>query len=78
MLQIFQNLGKEGKVGKMSEKAQNVFSAIYATPIWDILAKMSSLAKIWTNGAHISQEFIIHFIKNLLKNTTLWGDSNVW
>ena len=30
------------------------------------------------DGAHISQKFIIIFIKKLLENTTLCGNSNVW
>ena len=55
-----------------------IFIAEYATPIWDIVAKKSNLAKILEHMVHISQKFIIIFIKNLLKNTTLSGNSNAW
>ena len=30
------------------------------------------------DGAHIAQKFMIIFIKKLLKNTTLRGNSNAW
>ena len=51
--------------------AQNIFSAKYATPIRNIVAKKSNLAKILGQMVRISQKFIIIFIKNLLKNTTV-------
>ena len=38
--------------------AQNIFSEEYATPILDIVAKKSSLAKAFVaNGVHISKNY---------------------
>ena len=43
-----------------------------------IVAKNSNLAKSLGQMVHMSQKFIIVFIKKMINNTTLCGKSNAW
>ena len=56
-------------------KARNILMVEYATPIRDTVAKKVQF-KILGQMMRISQKFIINCMKNLLKNTTLYGNSN--
>ena len=64
------------QVGRISEMLKIFSMQNIQHPFETLRQKKSNLTKILGPMVRISQKFIIIFIKNLLRNTTLRGNSN--
>ena len=74
LFETFKNWVSKGKLGKC-QKCTKCFQWRICNTQLRHCGKKS--AKILGYMMHISQKFIIIFIKNLLKNTIMCGNSNV-